>query len=217
MRSTGTVGLASWSSPTGISQMAYRLLHTGIAHHVLCRTYTKMVWTDEALLPYFKTCAGPQLLYAAIGQSMWPVNFSHRPNLWVRQATIQTVASTDETFSPCSSLYHTSHIYVLVSPPLFAGLFEKYFENTTPSCSLKLCDSCDVCNLLGLVICRSVHLWYNVCKHTDRHGSHSTPRLCGACSGSSQLVTTRLHSALSSFQNMCKVQYHFPATHFDED
>jgi len=72
------------------------------------------------------------------------------------------VASTDETFSPCSSLYHTSHTYVLVSPPLFVGLFEKYFENTTPSCSLKLCDSCDVCNLLGLLICRSVYLWSNV-------------------------------------------------------
>ena len=163
MRSTGTVGLASWSSPTGISQMAYRLLHIGLAHHVLCRTCTLRrhsrcrFWhvLDHIAVALEEVISGDQWLH-------------HRQKLWVRQATIQTVALIDETFSPCSSLYHTSHIYVLVSPPLLAGLFEKYFENTTPSCSLKLCDSYDVCNLLGLVSCRSVHLWYIVCIRTYR-------------------------------------------------
>jgi len=73
-------------------------------------------------------------------------------------------------------------IYAADWATLFAELLEKYLENTTPPCSLKLCYSRDTCKLLGSVICRSAYLQYDVCMHTYRQGSRSTC-LCGACSG----------------------------------
>ena len=76
--------------------------------------------------------------------------------------------------------------YVLVSPPLFAELFEKHLENTTPPCSLNLWDSSDACNLSGSDYLQKCvfTVWHSI--HTYRHRSHST-RLCGAHSCSPQL------------------------------
>ena len=67
---------------------------------------TKEVWTDEALLPSLLTCTGA---HVTIGRWTSRDLQRTRPNLWVRQAVIQTVASTDETFLPCGSPYNSSH------------------------------------------------------------------------------------------------------------
>ena len=99
MHSTGAMSLASWSSPTGMSQMAYTLLHTGVAHHVLYRTCT-LRWCEQVK---HSCCNFWHVLALTAVCSHWLVNMNsnfntHRPNLWVRQATVQTVALTDETF-----------------------------------------------------------------------------------------------------------------------
>jgi len=51
IHSIGTVGLASWSSPRGMTQI------TGIAHHVLCRTCT-LKWCGQMKHSCCLTCAG---------------------------------------------------------------------------------------------------------------------------------------------------------------
>ena len=70
-------------------------MHTGLAHHVLCRS----VYTEVALSP---TCS-----------SMWPLERSVHVTSdfhceWAIVAT-QTMASTDETFLPWGSPYRCSH------------------------------------------------------------------------------------------------------------
>jgi len=54
LHSTKTVGSASWSSPTGMPQMAYTLQHTGLAHHVLsCMMYNKSFLSEKISGHYY--------------------------------------------------------------------------------------------------------------------------------------------------------------------
>ena len=70
-----TVDLVSWSSPTGMSQMAYTLLLTGVAHHVLCRTCI-LRWCGQLKHSSICSCChfSHVLVLTTVCRSMWPVN-----------------------------------------------------------------------------------------------------------------------------------------------